>query len=98
MEENSNVIALLEEKVVNLLNQFKEARLSLEQTKQLADDLKGENEMLQNTLTSLKEENKSLKVANNLLGSKEGKTITRNKINSLIREVDSCINQLTDIY
>ena len=98
MEENSNVIALLEEKVVNLLNQFKEARLSLEQTKQLAEDLKGENEILQNTLTSLKEENKSLKVANNLLGSKEGKTITRNKINSLIREVDSCINQLTDIY
>jgi len=98
VEENSNVIALLEEKVVNLLNQFKEARLSLEQTKQLAEDLKGENEILQNTLTSLKEENKSLKVANNLLGSKEGKTITRNKINSLIREVDSCINQLTDIY
>jgi hypothetical protein len=46
---------------------------------------------------SLKEENKSLKIANNLLGSNEGKTQTKAKINSLIKEVDYCISQLTEM-
>ena len=46
---------------------------------------------------SLKDENKSLKNANNLLRSKEGNVITKNKIKSIIKEVDSCINLITDI-
>ena len=45
----------------------------------------------------LKSENESLKVANSLLGSEESKAVTKRKINSLIKEVDFCIHQLTEI-
>jgi len=38
-----------------------------------------------------------LKIANNLLGSNEGKTQTKAKINSLIKEVDHCIQQLSEM-
>ena len=45
----------------------------------------------------LQKENKSLKIANNLLGSNEGKSQTKTKINGLIKEVDDCINQLSEM-
>ena len=45
----------------------------------------------------LKSENESLKVANSLLGSEESRAVTKRKINSLIKEVDFCIHQLTEI-
>jgi hypothetical protein len=48
-------------------------------------------------MVQLREENKSLKIANNLLGSTEGKTQAKTKINSLIKEVDTCIQQLSEM-
>lgn len=44
----------------------------------------------------LKEQNKTLKIANSLLGSNNDKRETKLKINSLIREIDYCIAQLSD--
>jgi chromosome segregation ATPase len=44
----------------------------------------------------LKKQNESLKMANSLLGSDENKRETKLKINSLIREIDYCIAQLSD--
>jgi len=44
----------------------------------------------------LKNECESLKMANSLLGSEENKRDTKLKINSLIREIDYCIAQLSD--
>jgi chromosome segregation ATPase len=38
----------------------------------------------------------SIKMANSLLGSEENKRETKLKINSLIREIDHCIAQLSD--
>ena len=38
----------------------------------------------------------SIKMANSLLGSEENKRDTKLKINSLIREIDYCISQLSD--
>ena len=38
----------------------------------------------------------SIKMANSLLGSDENKRDTKLKINSLIREIDYCIAQLSD--
>jgi FtsZ-binding cell division protein ZapB len=48
-------------------------------------------------ISRLKSENDSLKIANSLLGSKESKTISKRKINSIIKEVDFCINHLSEI-
>ena len=46
-------------------------------------------------ITSLKQELESLKITNSLLGSEEYKKETKLKINSLIREIDYCIAQLS---
>ncbi len=43
-----------------------------------------------------KQQNNSLKIANSLLGSEDNKRDTKLKINSLIREIDFCITQLSD--
>jgi hypothetical protein len=44
----------------------------------------------------LRKEYEALKIANSLLGSEENKRDTKLKINSLIREIDYCIAQLSD--
>jgi predicted nucleic acid-binding Zn-ribbon protein len=49
-----------------------------------------------NEIVSLKSENESLKMTNSLLGGEENKRDTKLKINSLIREIDYCIAQLSD--
>ena len=60
-------------------------------------DLEQESSSLKTQISELKKENQSLKMVNSLLGSKESKAITKRKINSLIKEVDFCIHQLSDI-
>jgi hypothetical protein len=47
-------------------------------------------------MESLKKQYEKLKIANSLLGSDENKRDTKLKINSLIREIDYCIAQLSD--
>ena len=47
-------------------------------------------------IDALKSQYDTLKIANALLGSDENKRDTKLKINSLIREIDYCIAQLSD--
>jgi chromosome segregation ATPase len=47
-------------------------------------------------VTTLKSNFDSIKITNSLLGSDEYKRDTKLKINSLIREIDYCIAQLSD--
>jgi chromosome segregation ATPase len=47
-------------------------------------------------IEALKAQYETLKIANTLLGSEENKRETKLKINSLIREIDYCIAQLSD--
>ena len=47
-------------------------------------------------IESLKSQQESLRIANSLLGSDDNKRDTKLKINSLIREIDYCIAQLSD--
>ncbi|MEO0045201.1 MAG: hypothetical protein RL705_392 [Bacteroidota bacterium] len=47
-------------------------------------------------INNLKSDCESLKMANSLLGGEENKRDTKLKINSLIREIDHCIAQLSD--
>ena len=47
-------------------------------------------------IVSLKNQIDTLKMFNSLLGSEENKRETKLKINSLIREIDYCIAQLSD--
>lgn len=47
-------------------------------------------------IEALRKQYETLKLANGLLGSEENKRDTKLKINSLIREIDYCIAQLSD--
>jgi hypothetical protein len=47
-------------------------------------------------IDSFKNQLDTLKMVNSLLGSEENKRETKLKINSLIREIDYCIAQLSD--
>jgi chromosome segregation ATPase len=47
-------------------------------------------------IDALRSQYETLKIANGLLGSEDNKRETKLKINSLIREIDYCIAQLSD--
>ena len=90
-------IKILEEKIIVLLNKLKENHLDLVKFKDLQSSLELENKILKDKILKLEDDNKSLKVANNLLGSNEGKSQTKTKINNLIKQVDYCIQQLSEM-
>lgn len=97
MNNTVQPIKILEEKIIVLLNKLKENHLDLVKFKDLQTSLVQENKILKDKILKLENDNKSLKVANNLLGSNEGKSQTKTKINNLIKEVDYCIQQLSEM-
>jgi len=97
MNKTIQPIKILEEKIIVLLNKLKENHLDLVKFKDLQSSLELENKILKDKILKLEDDNKSLKVANNLLGSNEGKLQTKTKINNLINQVDYCIQQLSEM-
>lgn len=79
----------LNQKVVQLEMKNQELQDELLLSKKNQQKQSGEIETLKNQLDTLK-------MVNSLLGSEENKRETKLKINSLIREIDYCIAQLSD--
>jgi len=92
----AEIIDTLESKVEKLILKIKK----LEKNNQdLKIELEKSAEIIQtqsNEIEALKTQYETLKIANSLLGSEENKRDTKLKINSLIREIDYCIAQLSD--
>jgi hypothetical protein len=90
------IIDTLENKVVKLILKIK----NLEKNNQgLKIELTKSAQIIQdqsNEIEALKSQYETLKIASSLLGSDENKRDTKLKINSLIREIDYCIAQLSD--
>jgi len=97
MSNYIKTILVLEEKIISLLNRLKENHLNLDRLIKKTDELKSNEELLKIKLVALEEQNKSLMITNNLLGSNENKAIAKRKINKLIKEVEGCIFQLSEI-
>jgi benzoyl-CoA reductase/2-hydroxyglutaryl-CoA dehydratase subunit BcrC/BadD/HgdB len=97
MNRKTSSLVILEAKIIELLNKLKENHLDLKTLREQNTLLENEKKELKSSLQLLKEENQSLTIANNLLGSNEGNTQTKSKINSLIKEVDYCIAQITEM-
>jgi len=90
------VVNLVEDKLKTLLENY--------------NFLKEENELLYNKIAALENQvaeekqlfdeiekkHQTLKIAKTIEGSKEDRRETKLKINALIREVDVCINQLSE--
>ena len=90
------IIETLENSVAKLISKLE----NLEQNSQLLQqDLKKATAIIAAQTTEIeqqKQQNNTLKIANSLLGSEDNKRDTKLKINSLIREIDFCITQLSD--
>ena len=97
MSDFDTSVLQLEEKVVALLNRLKEKHAELQRIQSQYESLESKIERLEQKNTSLRQENKTLKVANSLLGSTESKQVAKTKINSLIQEVESCIQHLSSL-
>ncbi|KAF2514286.1 hypothetical protein [Flavobacterium foetidum] len=92
----AEIIDALEYKVEKLFEKSKSLEknnqvLQLELAKAVQIIQKQSEEM-----EALKKQYETLKIANSLLGSDNNKRETKLKINSLIREIDYCIAQLSD--
>ena len=96
MSAIAEIIDTLENKVEKLFIKMK----GLEKNNQdLKNELTKTASIIQSQsqeIEALKTQYETLKVANTLLGSDENKRDTKLKINSLIREIDYCIAQLSD--
>jgi chromosome segregation ATPase len=79
----------LNQKVVQLEKKNQELQDELLLSKKNQQKQSSEIEVLKSQLDTLK-------MVNSLLGSEENKRETKLKINSLIREIDYCIAQLSD--
>jgi len=92
-----NNFDVLEERIFQLLNKLKENHLLINKLEAENQEFSQESSLLKTEMSQLKKDNESLRMANTLLGSKESKAITKRKINSLIKEVDFCIKQLSEV-
>jgi len=92
----TEIIDTLENKIEKLFIKIN----SLEKKSQdLKIELSKSETIIQNQsreIDALKSQYETLKIANALLGSDDNKRETKLKINSLIREIDYCIAQLSD--
>ncbi len=96
MNNLSQIVDLLEtnlSKVLLKYDNLKEENLLL---KQRSEELVLQVSDKQQLINDLKQKEESLKIANTIVGSKEDKHLTKLKINTLIRDIDKCIIQLSE--
>ncbi|HLV70151.1 MAG TPA: hypothetical protein VKY34_05550 [Xanthomarina sp.] len=96
MSKIEDIVDALEVKVVKVLQQLetvKQANLKLEQELQASKQQAMKQQQL---IVSWEGKYEALKIANTILGSDENKRETKLKINTLIREIDHCIAQLSE--
>lgn len=96
MSELIKIVDSLENKISKLLHKLEvlnNANIELE--KELRT-IKSSQENANKTVSEWEEKYNSLKLANSMLGSNTNKTEAKLKINTLIRELDHCIAQLSE--
>ena len=97
MDESNQSVATLEQNIVLLLNKLKDNHYAIESLRQQLEESKAIQQKLGENNKALKVKNDSLAVANSLLGSDQSNVTTKNKINTLIKEVDACIDDLNHL-
>ncbi|MEM9142157.1 MAG: hypothetical protein AAGA86_04170 [Bacteroidota bacterium] len=96
MSELVQIVDSLENKISKLLHKMEllqHANTKLENEMTL---LMNDRDTVRNSVNEWEERYNSLKLAHSMLGSNTNKTETKLKINTLIRELDHCITQLSE--
>jgi len=96
MSEIAEIIDTLENRIEKLFGKIDALEKNTQNLKQELSQSATIIQKQSNEIDVLKTQYESLKMANSLLGSDDNKRDTKLKINSLIREIDYCIAQLSD--
>ncbi|NOQ92337.1 MAG: hypothetical protein GQ552_06440 [Flavobacteriaceae bacterium] len=96
MDNLFQIVNLLEVKLSKLLKQYTVLQQENKKLLQLKSELEEQLKQQHQQFSDLEKKHESLRVANAMVGSKEDKHVTKLKINTLIREIDKCIVQLSD--
>jgi len=96
MSEIAEIVDTLENRIEKLFSKMDILEKNNQNLKQELNQTVTIIQKQSETIEVLKTQYESLKIANSLLGSDDNKRDTKLKINSLIREIDYCIAQLSD--
>ncbi|MGD1946566.1 MAG: hypothetical protein ACFB0A_09985 [Croceivirga sp.] len=96
MGELIDIVDSLENKVSKLLHRLEVVTQANSKLKEELANQTESHERTKATLAEWKEKYDSLKLADSMLGSNTNKTEAKLKINTLIRELDSCIAHLAE--
>ena len=96
MSELPEIVDNLENRISKLLHKFEILKQTNDSLNQELTSVRTEYNQLEEKLNISQEQIETLKAANAMLGSADHKRETKLKINSLIREIDQCIVQLSE--
>ncbi|TPD69702.1 hypothetical protein [Flavobacterium microcysteis] len=96
MSEIAQIIDTLESRLEKLIAKIEGLEKTSRELQQELDRAANVMQKQSKEIETLKAQHDTLRMANSLLGSEENKRDTKLKINSLIREIDYCIAQLSD--
>ncbi|HEX8270280.1 MAG TPA: hypothetical protein VF581_10350 [Flavobacterium sp.] len=96
MSEIAGIIDTLESRIEKLFQKINHLERNNQELRHELNKSETVIEQQSNEIASIKSQYETLRIANSLLGSEENKRDTKLKINSLIREIDYCIEQLAD--
>jgi len=96
MGELIKIVDSLENKISKLLYKLEVLNNANMQLENELMNIKSSQENASKTVSEWEEKYNSLKLANSMLGSNTNKTEAKLKINTLIRELDHCIAQLSE--
>jgi len=96
MSELVQIVDSLENKISKLLRKVTELHQANHKLESELVAIRNEKETVNSSISDWEEKYNSLKLANSMLGSNTDKTEAKLKINSLIRDLDHCIAQLSE--
>ena len=96
MSELVKIVDSLENKISKLLHKMELLHQTNTKLENELGSMRNEYDTTKNSISEWEERYNSLKLANSMLGSNTNKTEAKLKINTLIRELDHCIAQLSE--
>ncbi|WP_394750058.1 hypothetical protein [Spongiimicrobium salis] len=96
MSELVEIVDSLENKISKLLHKLELLNQTNMKLEEEVVQLKNDHHATKELVVEWEEKYSALKMANSMLGSNTNKTEAKLKINTLIRELDHCIAQLSD--
>ena len=96
MQDLDNIVESLEKNIRRSLDKISNLQIKNNELQDELILLKNQDAAKSNLIVLCEEKYKSLKIANTISGSNNSTKDTKLEINSLIREIDYCISQLTE--